>query len=76
MRLVCPFCGDRSVAEFSYMGDATLQRPGSGDTAEWVDYVYMRTNPAGPHEELWYHEAACRQIIKVTRDTRTHEILT
>jgi sarcosine oxidase subunit delta len=35
----------------------------------------MRTNPAGPHSELWYHTAACRQVLKVERDTRTHEIL-
>jgi sarcosine oxidase subunit delta len=73
MRLVCPFCGDRSVAEFSYMGDASLRRP-VGDEG-WVDYVYMRENPAGPLAELWYHEAGCRQIMKIRRDTRTHEIL-
>jgi sarcosine oxidase subunit delta len=76
MRLACPFCGDRSVAEFSYMGDATLKRPDTAAQEEWVDYVYMRTNPAGPHAELWYHEGACRQIFEVQRDTRTHEILT
>jgi sarcosine oxidase subunit delta len=75
MRLTCPFCGDRGIEEFSYAGDATLNRPApEGEPAAWVDYVYMRTNPAGPHAELWYHAAACRQVLRVERDTRTHEI--
>ena len=76
MRLACPFCGERTIAEFSYVGDATVTRPGgNADQAAWVDYVYMRDNPAGPHSELWYHEAACRQLLRVERDTRTHAIL-
>jgi sarcosine oxidase subunit delta len=75
MRIVCPFCGDRGIAEFSYVGDATLVRPEAGaEPAAWVEYVYMRTNPAGRHSEFWYHEAACRQLVRVERDTRTHEI--
>jgi heterotetrameric sarcosine oxidase delta subunit len=57
------------------MGDSTLKRPETQAQDAWVDYVYMRTNPAGPHTELWYHEAGCRQITTVKRDTRTHEIL-
>jgi sarcosine oxidase subunit delta len=76
MRLTCPFCGERGIEEFSYAGDAALRRPAmDADPAAWVDYVYMRTNPAGPHSELWYHTAACRQFLKVERDTRTHAIL-
>jgi sarcosine oxidase subunit delta len=76
MRLPCPFCGDRGIEEFSYAGDATLKRPAQdAATACWVDYVYMRNNPAGPHSELWYHAAACRRFLKVERDTRTHAIL-
>ena len=58
------------------MGDASLVRPEMTAAPEaWVDYVYMRRNPAGPHDELWYHEAGCRQIMKIKRDTRSHEIL-
>jgi sarcosine oxidase subunit delta len=75
MRLTCPFCGERGIEEFSYAGDATLSRPSpDADQAAWVDYVYIRTNPAGRHSELWYHAAACRQVLRVERDTRTHEI--
>ena len=55
------------------MGDASLRRPEGNDG--WVEYVYLRDNPAGPHDELWYHEAGCRQIMKIRRDTRTHEII-
>ena len=76
MRLNCPFCGSRGIEEFSYAGDATLSRPGSNaDQAAWVDYIYFRDNPAGLHSEFWYHAAACRQVLRVERDTRTHAIL-
>ncbi len=76
MRLTCPFCGERGLEEFVYAGDATLSRPGSNaEPSAWVDYVYFRDNQAGPHSELWYHAAACRQFLTVERDTRTHEVL-
>ena len=76
MRLCCPFCGERGVEEFSYLGDAARVRPGTNDAqSKWVDYVYMRDNPAGLHVELWYHASACRQVLTVERDTRTHAIL-
>ena len=75
MRLSCPYCGSRDVSEFSYLGDAALaDRPTGEDVAVMHDYVYLRANPAGPQEELWYHSAGCRTWLNVTRDTRTHEI--
>jgi sarcosine oxidase subunit delta len=76
MRLLCPFCGERGLEEFTYAGDAALVRPApDAGQAEWVEYVYMRRNPAGVHGELWYHGVACRQFVKLERDTRTHAIL-
>jgi sarcosine oxidase subunit delta len=78
MRIPCPFCGERDVSEFSYLGDANAARPDSaGPDAKrnFVNAIYLRDNPAGPHEELWYHAAACRTWLRVTRNTRTHEIL-
>ncbi|ODR99986.1 sarcosine oxidase subunit delta [Methyloceanibacter methanicus] len=78
MRITCPYCGERALDEFTYRGDATVKRPDSLDenTAEaWVDYVYLRDNPAGPHKELWHHGAGCHAWLEVTRDTVTHEIL-
>ena len=76
MRITCPFCGNRGIEEFRYATDATLVRPPmDAPLADYVDYVYMRDNIAGPQLELWYHVAACRQLLKVERDTRTHAIL-
>ena len=79
MRIPCPFCGERDLSEFSYLGDAActtsriptqaLQRRNSSQA------VYLRDNPAGPHRELWYHAFGCRRWLQVTRNTRTHEIL-
>jgi methylglutamate dehydrogenase subunit B len=78
MRIQCPFCGERDLSEFSYRGDAAFKRPDAGAAnaaAKFFSQVYLRTNPAGVHEELWYHVFGCRSWIRVTRDTRTHEVL-
>lgn len=78
MRIQCPYCGERSVNEFAYLGDAGIQRPDSNASdaaARFFEAVYLRDNPAGPHKELWYHTYGCRSWLRVTRDTLTHEIL-
>lgn len=78
MRIRCPYCGERALEEFTYRGDATVKRPDSiNESAHdaWVDYVYLRDNPAGPHKELWHHSAGCHGWLEVTRNTVTHEIL-
>jgi methylglutamate dehydrogenase subunit B len=86
MRIQCPFCGERDISEFTYLGDASYRRPEStpagstGSTSPDVagrfhEAVYLRDNPAGPHEELWYHTAGCRGWLRVRRNTLTHEIL-
>ena len=75
MRIDCPFCGTRDQGEFSYLGDATVVRPAATAAMDaFVDYVYLRDNPAGPHRELWYHGQGCRAWLEVTRDVRTHAI--
>jgi len=77
MRLACPYCGNRDLREFVYLGDATVRRPdpNSPDALErFTAYVYLRDNPAGPHCELWYHAGGCHAWLIATRDTRTHEI--
>ena len=78
MRIPCPFCGERDLSEFAYYGDANYRRP-SADTKrvaeDFYEAVYLRDNPAGPHTELWYHVNGCRSWLRVTRNTRTHEIL-
>jgi sarcosine oxidase subunit delta len=76
MRIPCPHCGERDAQEFSYLGDATLERPHGMEASSDAmhDYVYLRDNPAGPHQELWYHTAGCHAWIVVSRDTRTHAV--
>lgn len=75
LRINCPWCGARNEDEFSYGGDATVQRPADDASQDdWYDYVYTRNNPAGRHREYWQHVGGCRAWILVERDTVTHEI--
>ena len=79
MRIQCPFCGERESSEFTYLGDANFQRPdpqAPDAAAQYFEAVYLRDNPAGRHDELWYHVFGCRSWLRVARDTRTHEIFT
>ena len=73
----CPWCGPRAQIEFAYGGDARTRRPEDTLTAsdqEWLDYVYLRDNPRGLHQELWHHSAGCRRWFRLTRDTLTHAV--
>ncbi|HLH11362.1 MAG TPA: sarcosine oxidase subunit delta [Methylovirgula sp.] len=75
MRIPCPFCGLRDSSEFVTIGEASMSRPpADAPEAQIFDYVYLRDNPAGVNQELWYHAQGCRSWLKVARDTRTHEI--
>ena len=59
----------------SGIGDATARRPdpSAPDARQaFHDYVHVRDNPAGRHEELWYRANGCRSWIRAVRDTRTH----
>ena len=73
-----PLLGPRDAAEFVYLGDAALiDRPDwQAETAAeaFHAYGYLRDNPAGAHQELWYHEQGDRSWLVVTRDTLSHEI--
>lgn len=83
MRIACPFCGERELGEFTYLGDAAPKRPSAfgTDGSElpeaqdvFFDYVYLRDNIAGDMNEHWYHGGGCRSWLIVTRNTTTHEI--
>jgi heterotetrameric sarcosine oxidase delta subunit len=76
MRITCPYCGTRDAQEFTYLGDARPRRPDGPDASQsaMLDYVYLRDNPRGQHEELWYHGAGCHAWLVVRRDTLTHAI--
>ena len=73
-----PLLGPRDAQEFVYLGDASLIHRPDGLKAsieDFHDYAYLRTNPAGEHRELWYHEQGDRSWLVVTRNTVTHQIL-
>ncbi|MES0151839.1 sarcosine oxidase subunit delta [Mesorhizobium sp. M0012] len=76
MRIACPHCGLRDVQEFAHQGDSSPQRPDGLAAAEnaMFDYVYLRDNPCGLHEEFWYHGAGCNAWLVVRRNTLTHAI--
>jgi heterotetrameric sarcosine oxidase delta subunit len=77
MRISCPHCGERGLAEFTYLGDASVTRPDPGlpgAADAFYAFAYERRNVAGLMQELWYHQAGCHAWIVVSRDTRTHEI--
>lgn len=78
LRIDCPCCGPRDHDEFRYGGDASLIRPAPDDQdmETWFAYVFVRSNPKGPHREYWQHVMGCRQWLVVTRDTRNHAITT
>ena len=81
-----PLLGPRDASEFVYLGDASLMnRPewkGQDASPEhtqktldaYHDYLYIRDNKAGEHQELWYHEQGDRSWLVVTRNTLTHNI--
>ena len=78
LSIPCPWCGPRDQTEFSYGGDASAKRPdtasGQVSDEDWHDYVYLRDNRRGFHDEFWQHTAGCRRWIKVRRHTLTNEI--
>ena len=77
MRIACPYCGERSLDEFVYSGDATVTRPDAASPSaleEFTRYTFERTNPPGMHRELWYHAAGCYAWLVVTRGISTHAI--
>ncbi len=74
----CPYCGQRSEEEFSYGGEAHIQRPSDPDALndeEWADYLFMQGNRKGVFYERWVHSHGCRRWFNVARDTLTYEIL-
>jgi sarcosine oxidase subunit delta len=75
LRIPCPFCGERDHSEFTYGGDATIVYPALDAPVEaWVEAVYVRANPRGPHRERWQHSDGCRLWLIVERDTATHAV--
>ena len=71
----CHVCGcEGDETDFHYGGEGHIKRPAStapgkvSDTAQ-RDYLYVRKNPRGPHEELWLCERGCGKWFYALRDT-------
>jgi sarcosine oxidase subunit delta len=74
----CPYCGPRPEIEFSYGGQAHIERPKDPmalDDQAWAEFLYIRNNPRGIHAERWRHINGCARFFNVRRDTITDEIL-
>ena len=74
-----PLLGPRDIHEFVYVGDASLLKRPKWDSEDaeqiFYEYVYLRKNPAGIHQELWFHQQGDRSWLVVSRNTLTHEII-
>lgn len=73
----CPWCGPRPEGEFVCAGEVLPPRPADPNAvsdAEWVDYVVMRRNVRGAHDERWWHARGCGSWLTLRRDTATHRI--
>ena len=57
LRIKCPICGLRDETEFTYGADAIVRRPDMDETnpQDWLNYVFYRDDPKGPHKEYWHH---------------------
>jgi len=70
----CPYCGKRPELEFAYGGQAHIARPARPtelSDQQWADYLYLRSNPRGPHAERWRHVHGCGRFFNAIRDTTT-----
>ncbi|MFN0217200.1 MAG: sarcosine oxidase subunit delta [Hyphomicrobium sp.] len=77
MRINCPYCGERGLDEFVFMGDAAPTRPSPdlpSAVEDFTSFAFERANRPGVNDELWQHIAGCRSWLVVTRDTLNHEI--
>jgi sarcosine oxidase, subunit delta len=72
----CPYCDEqRTEEELTYGGEADIARPPEECSNEqWTDYLFMRKNTKGNHQEQWCCSAGCGQWFKVVRHTVTHGV--
>ena len=74
----CPYCGPREETEFSYGGEAHIERPKQPEALSdeaWADYLFMTGNTKGVFLERWVHSHGCRRWFNAARDSVTYEIL-
>ncbi len=72
-RIVCPNCGERAAAEFSFGGEMIAYPDGGVESLEEnYERVWLRTNARGSQSEQWFHAAGCRRWVTTVRDTATN----
>ncbi len=74
----CPYCGERPEPEFVYGGQAHIARPTDPRACsdqQWADYLYLRDNVKGVHNERWRHTHGCGRFFNALRDTTTDRFL-
>ncbi|MFV3440475.1 sarcosine oxidase subunit delta, partial [Mycobacterium tuberculosis] len=70
--------GQRPELEFSYAGEAHIDRPvrpADLNDEDWTTYLYTRSNPKGAHAERWRHLHGCGRFFNAIRDTRSDVFL-
>lgn len=76
----CPYCDETlPEAEFTYAGEAHIARPENPSEQtddQWVEFLFVRSNPKGPHFERWRHFHGCGRFFNAARDTVTDKFLT
>ena len=73
MRIACPFCGERELGEFTYLGDATPTAAGTADgraKTRFYDYVYLRDNIAGAMTRILVSRRRLPRLADGRRATR------
>ncbi|HEY3732079.1 MAG TPA: sarcosine oxidase subunit delta [Steroidobacteraceae bacterium] len=74
----CPHCGERAEIEFSYGGQAHIERPACGPEvteAQWAAFLYLRDNARGVHAERWRHTHGCGRYFNALRDTTSDRFI-
>lgn len=72
--VVCPHCGPRNDAEFTYQGEVVARPPVDADPTTWRRYLYIKQNVSDWQTERWFHTSGCRRFLEVERHTATNEI--
>ena len=76
----CPYCDETlPEVEFTYAGQPHVVRaadPASQSDEEWENFLYIRSNPKGPHYERWRHLHGCGRFFNAVRDTVSDRFLT
>ena len=76
MLVPCPWCGERDESEFSFGGEAHLERPeDSCSDKELTEYIFMRKNIKVEQKDRWIHINGCRQWFNAVRNTTTNSFL-